>query len=359
MNFKNQYLANDINAYFIAEIGINHNGQLELAKRMIKKSKEAGARAVKFQKRDIGFLTDPDLRMEEPTGYLSIDENDIPNEDKAFGTWTYPDKRLEFTDDEYGELINFAKKYEIDFIISPWEEKSVDFIENNELKVIKLASIDTVNFQFCEYIARKKIPTIASVGMCNFEQITQCYDIFKKNECPLMFMHCTSSYPCPIEDKNLNVIKVLKNLYDTEIGFSGHGIGIEGTVGAISLDSRVIEKHVTLSRKMSGPDQAASLEFDELKELIKISNNVIKAMGSPFKKLEKSEIPLKDILTKRFIAIKDINEDEKISSDSVRTVVTNNNDGITPEKYYSLLNCTAIKEIKKNQIITEELVSKL
>ncbi len=356
MTFKNLYLSKEKDTYFIAEIGINHNGQINLAKKMIKKSKEAGAKAVKFQKRNISYLIDPSMKLEEPTGYLSKNENDFPNEEKSFGTWTYPDERLEFNDNQYDELINYANELEIEFIISPWEEKSVDFIEIKKLKVVKLASIDTLNFQFCEYIARKRIPTIASVGMCNFEQIIQSYNIFKSNNCPLMFMHCTSAYPCPIEDKNLNVIKILRDMFNVEIGFSGHGTGIEGTLGAVALGARVIEKHVTLSRKMSGPDQAASLEFDEFSDLINYSNNMVKAMGSLFKKLEESEKTLKKILMKRFISTKKISSGEVIKPDCIRTVVTDNEKGISPENYYKVIASKAKKEINENQIITIDLI---
>jgi N,N'-diacetyllegionaminate synthase len=354
MNFKDSFLKKDNSTYFIAEIGINHNGNFDLAKKMIMKSKEAGAQAVKFQKRNIDILTDPNMEHSEPTGYLSQSENDFPSEEKAFGTWTYPDKRLEFSNEEYDDLIEFSNKNKIDFIISPWEEDSVNYIEKKNLKVVKLASIDTINYQFCEYIAEKGIPTIASIGMTNYDQISKTYEIFKERSCPLMFMHCTSAYPCPIEDKNLEVINVLKEIFDTDIGFSGHAIGIEGTLGAVALGARVIEKHVTLSRKMSGPDQSASLEFNELADLINYSNNMVKAMGSKFKKLEKSETTLKKVLNKSFITNKNFKEGEQFTSDSIRTVVTDVSSGISPEKYFKILNSKASKNILKDHILSSE-----
>ncbi len=358
MSFKNTFLDNNNSTYFIAEIGINHNGNIDLAKKMIKKSAEAGAKGVKFQKRNIGLLTDPNMDIVEPTGYLSQNETDLPQEDKAFGTWTYPDKRLEFDDIQYVELIEYSKKHEVDFIISPWENDSVDFIQKNNLKVLKLASIDTINYQFCKYISKKQIPTIASIGMANFDQIIKTYEIFKKANCPLMFMHCTSAYPCPIEDKNLNVINILKEMFPIDIGFSGHAIGIEGTLGAVALGARVIEKHVTLSRKMSGPDQAASLEFSELTRLINHSNNMVKAMGSQFKKLENSEIALKKILNRSFMAIKDIEIGDSFDDSNIITVVTKNQNGIPPNLYYELTRSKASSKIKKNTIITEDLINK-
>ncbi len=359
MSFKKKYLKDESNPYFIAEIGINHNGNIDLAKKMIKKSKEAGAQAVKFQKRNINLLTDPNMKLSEPTGYLSQSEDDLPSEEKAFGTWTYPDKRLEFSNSQYDELIKYSSENKIDFIISPWEEDSVDFIQKKQLKVIKLASIDTINYQFCEYIADKKIPTIASVGMTNYDQITKTYEIFKERSCPLMFMHCTSAYPCPIEDKNLEIINVLKDMFETDIGFSGHAIGIEGTLGAVALGARVIEKHVTLSRKMSGPDQAASLEFDEFKDLINYSNNMVLAMGSRIKKLEKSEMTLKKILNRSFIAKEDIDVGQQITSTLIGTVVTDVQNGLSPDKYYNILKSKASKKINKNKILSAQDITEL
>ena len=355
MNFKEKYLKKDSSVYFIAEIGINHNGYLDLAKKMIDFSKDAGADAVKFQKRNIEYLVDPKLEQVEPTGYLSKDENDTPSENKAFGTWTYPDKRLEFSDDVYLELIEYAHKRSLDFIVSPWEEKTVDFLAENNAKVIKVASIDANNYQFLEYIASKQIPTIVSTGMITYDQMLITKKIFIENKCPMMFLHCTSAYPCPLEDKNLNIIKVMKKLFNEDVGFSGHGTGIEGTIGAVTLGANVIEKHVTLSRNMSGPDQNASLEFDELNKLINLSNNMIKAMGSTEKKLQESEKTLKGVLQKKFISKKPIKKGSEIKGNMIRTVVSKNPNGIDPEQYYSIINRTVkenIRRMKSSLMIT-------
>ena len=352
MSFKKKYLKNDPHPYFIAEIGINHNGIIELAKKMIEEAKNSGADAVKFQKRDISYLVDPNTSIKVPTGYLSKNENDLPTENKAFGTWTYPDSRLEFDDKTYKDLILFSENLGLDFIVSPWEEKSVDFLEENNSKVIKIASIDAINYQFINYIAKKKIPTIVSTGMCSYDQLIITHDIFKRNKCPMMFLHCTSAYPCPIEDKNLEVIKVMRSLFDEDIGFSGHGTGIEGTMAAVALGANVVEKHVTLSRQMSGPDQNASLEFAEFKDLVRLSNNVVKALGSSHKKLKDSEVTLKNILEKKFITTRDLSMGEKINQDMIRTVVTSSEKGIAPENFYMILNARTCTKILKNTIIT-------
>ena len=351
MGFKEKYLKEEPYPYFIVEIGINHNGQMNLAKRMIDASKDAGADAVKFQKRNFEALLLPGVVIPEPTGYLSLDENDLPTKKKAFGTWIYPDKRLEFTGEQFLELWRYAESKGLDFIVSPWEEKSVDFLVENKAKVIKLASIDTTNYQFCEYIASKGTPTIVSTGMCNYDQLCIVWNIFNEAKCPMMFLHCTSAYPCPIEDKNLKCIPLMQDMFDMDIGFSGHGVGFEGTLGAVTLGANVIEKHVTLNKKMSGPDQAASLEFHEFNELIKKSRNIIRALGNGRKSFLPSEKVLHSVLSKRLTTTCALNAGTKITKDKIRTVVTKKEGGLLPDQYYNVLGTRASKDLKANHIL--------
>jgi len=353
MSFKKTYLKKDNSPYFIAEIGINHNGQIDLAKRMIDASKEAKADAVKFQKRNFEALLLPGVEIEEPTGYLSKDENDFPSEDKAFGTWMYPDKRLEFTDEQVLKLWKYTESIGLDFIVSPWEDNSVDFLAENNAKVIKLASIDTSNYQFCEYIASKGIPVIASTGMTDYDQMNIVWNIFKDANCPMMFLHCTSAYPSPIEDKHLRCIPVMQKMFDSDIGFSGHAIGIEGTLGAVALGANVIEKHVSLSRKMSGPDQAASLEFNEFRDLIKMANNIVTALGEDRKQFLPSEEVLHGILARKIIIRTKVDKGTKITKDMLRTVVTKQDGGLLPDQYYNVIGSIANKDIEPNHILLE------
>lgn len=350
--FKEKYLNKSPEPYFIAEIGINHNGVFDLAKRMINESKEAGAQAVKFQKRDVKALILPGAALIEPTGYLSQNENDIPSaEKKAFGTWTYPDKRLEFTDAQHIELWKYSESIGLDYIISPWEESSVDFLVKNKAKVIKLASIDASNFQFCEYIASQKIPTIVSTGMTNYAELSQTWAIFEKARCPMMFLHCTSAYPCPIEDKHLKCIPVLQAMFPEDVGFSGHGTGFEGTLGAVAFGANVIEKHVTLKRVMSGPDQSASLEFSEFAELIRMSQNMTKALGHARKSFLPSEAVLHGVLAKRLVLTKEIKAGTPLTASMIRTMVTYRKDGIMPNQYYNVLGTTANKDLPLNHVL--------
>ena len=354
MNFKEQYLTKNTNIYFISEIGINHNGIFDLAIQMIEKSKEAGASAVKFQKRDADCLLLSGTKLETPTGYLSKDAEDLPDESKAFGTWTYPDTRLEFTDDQHLELWDHATRLGLNYIVSPWDENSLEFLVENKAKVIKIPSIDTNNFWFMELVASKKIPVIASVGMCNWSEINKTWQIFKESECPLMFLQCTSAYPSEIIDKNLKCIPILQNLFNQDVGFSGHGIGYTGTYGAVALGAEVIEKHVTLSRDMSGPDQNASLEFNEVKILVDEANKIKEALGTTNKVFLDSEKVLHGVLTKKIIASKPIKSGDELTFDNLRTVVTKKEGGILPNKYFEILNRKASRDLETNHILNTE-----
>jgi len=350
--FKEKYLKEGSEPYFIAEIGINHNGSMDMAKRMIDASKNAGADAVKFQKRDIGLLVLPGVTIPTPTGYLSKDENDIPSEKaKAFGTWTYPDARLELTDDQFLELWEYCRSKGIDFIVSPWETASVDFLKDNGAKVIKLASIDTTNYQFCEYIASKGIPTIISTGMTGYSELQVTWDIFAKAGCPMMFLHCTSAYPSPIEDKHLSCIPVLQSMFGHDVGFSGHGTTVVGTLGAVALGARVVEKHVSLNRKMRGPDHAASLEFDELQELISLSRDMVKAMGHSRKRFLPSEKVLHGVLSKRIVTKVAVGAGDQITPEMIFTSVTKESGGLLPDRFYEIVGMTTGLDLPVHHVL--------
>jgi len=351
MGFKETILKAGPDPYFIAEIGINHNGVFELAQRMIDASKESGADAVKFQKRNLEALVMQGVEIETPTGYLSVDENDLPTEEKAFGTWTYPDKRLEFTDQQVLDLWKYAESKGLDFIVSPWEEHSVNFLADNGAKVIKLASIDVANYQFCEYIAKKGIPVLISTGMSHWQQLQTTYRIFKDADCPMMFLHCTSAYPSPIEDKHLKCLPIMQDMFEMDVGFSGHRIGCEGTLGAVALGARVIEKHVTLSREMSGPDQAASLEFPEFKTLVEQSGNVVRAMGNGRKDFLPSEKVLHGVLAKKIVTATPIKKGEAIAPNMIRTMITKQEGGLLPDKYYCVLKATTVRDLPENHVL--------
>ena len=314
---------------------------------MIKKSKDAGADAVKFQKRDINDILNYNLKNKKPIGYLSKNEFDIPKTKVKFGGWVYPDIRLELKLKDYTEIKKYCKKLKIDLIITPWDEKSVEFVKKIGVKAFKIASIDANNYHFCEYVAKKRIPTIISTGMCTYEELKITNKIFNKHKSPHMFMHCTSAYPSKPEDKNLNCIPRLRKILDTEIGFSGHGMSFFGPAGSIPLGVKVIEKHVTLNKNMAGPDHLASLDFNQFKEMVDFCNNLNLAMGNDNKRFLKSERILHNILSRRVVARRSLKKGKKLKFTDIKTVLTYSDKGCLPNKIFSILN----KKLKSDLVL--------
>ena len=348
---NNRVITFNKSPYIIAEIGINHNGYLRLAKKMILESKKAGADAVKFQKRDASDLVNKLPQLGKSTGYLSKNEHDINHKSKKFGTWVYPDLRLELTDKDYIELKKYCKKLKIDFIVTPWDENSVNALLKIGVNYLKIASIDATNYHFCEYVASKRKPTIISTGMSTYKEILKTQSIFRKFKTPHIFLHCTSAYPSDEKDKNLRCIPKLRSLLNEDVGFSGHGIGIAGAVGATALGAKVIEKHVTLNKKMLGPDHAASLEFNTFKHMVDISRKVFVSLGSNEKKFLKSEKVLHNVLIRKFVIRKNLKKGQKLKKSNIKTALTYSKNGLLPKEYYRILNKKIKRDLKAGHVI--------
>ena len=216
---------------------------------------------------------------------------------------------------------------------------------------MKIASIDSNNFHFCNYIAKKKIPTIISTGMCTYKEIVITQKIFKKFKTPHMFLHCTSAYPSSEKDKNLSCIPVLRKILKTDIGFSGHGKGLAGSVGAVALGANVIEKHSTFNKKMAGPDHAASLEFDQLRELIELCKKVRISIGKPIKKLLDSEKILNKILSRRLVCANDIKKGSKFNYKNIKPALVYKNVGLRTNQFFKVLNKKAKQNLIKGDIL--------
>ena len=188
--------------YIISEIGINHNGYLSITKKLIKESVKAGANAVKFQKRNVEDLVNDKTKLKKARGYLSKNEKEIYRKSPKFGAWTYPDIRLELSEKNYLEIKNFCKKLKVDLIVTPWDEKSVDFLVKLGVNFLKIASIDATNYHFCAYVARKRKPKIISTGKSTYSEILKTQKIFNRLKTKHIFLHCKSAYPSKNSDKN-------------------------------------------------------------------------------------------------------------------------------------------------------------
>jgi N-acetylneuraminate synthase len=261
--------------YIIAEIGINHNGDLDIAKQLIDASVEAGCDAVKFQKRTPELCVPEDQRdkmRHTPWGYISYME--------------YREK-VEFDHDQFSEIVDYCAKNKIDWQASAWDEPSVDFLEKFDPTSHKVASASLTDADLLKKMRDQGRPIILSTGMSEMEQIESAVDIVGTDD--LILAHCTSSYPCPPGELNLRMIETLRDKYPCPIGYSGHEVGLPTTIAAVTLGASLIERHITLDRAMWGSDQAASVEPAGLRRLVKYIRVVEEALGDGIKTVYESE----------------------------------------------------------------------
>jgi N-acetylneuraminate synthase len=263
--------------FIIAEIGINHNGDIEIAKKLIDMAKAAGCDAVKFQKRTLNVVYDKDFL-------------DSPRKSPWGTTQREQKEGLEFGKKEYDEINQYCKKVGIEWFASAWDIESQKFLRQYNLKHNKVASAMLTHLPLLKEIASEKKHTFISTGMSTFEDIDKAIEIFKKHDCPFTLMHCVSTYPCLDEDCNLSVMMTLKDRYGCDIGYSGHEVGILPTVAAAALGATVIERHITPDRAMYGSDQAASLEKRGLEYVVKYSRAIPAIIGDGAKKITDSEL---------------------------------------------------------------------
>ncbi|MDC3202000.1 N-acetylneuraminate synthase family protein [Candidatus Pelagibacter sp.] len=266
--------------YLIAEIGINHNGSLDIAKKLIDNAKDTGFDAVKFQKRTINIVYDQKTL-------------DTPRESPWGNTTREQKMGLEFEKPEYDEIEKYCKEVNIEWFASAWDVKSLEFLDNYNLKHHKIASAMIVDHNFLNEVAKRNKHTFISTGMSSEKDIDTAVSIFKKNNCPFELMHCVSTYPMKTEDANLVTINQLKKKYNCDVGYSGHENGVMVSIAAVMLGISSLERHITLDRTMYGSDQSASLELSGIKNLTDSIDKILIALGEPSAgKILDEEIPI-------------------------------------------------------------------
>lgn len=256
--------------YIIAEIGINHNGDMQIAKDLIDIAVESKCDAVKFQKRTIDLVYDQDMLSgprESPWGTTQREQKE----------------GLEFGQNEYEEIHSYCMKKGIDWSASAWDLESQNFLQQFELKFNKIASAMIMYKPLLELVAKEKKHTIISTGMTNFDDIDIAVNIFKKENCPITLLHCVSTYPCDDQDCNIEVMNSLKNRYNVPVGYSGHEKGILPSIVAAVMGAEIIERHITLDRTMYGSDQSASLEKVGIEKVVSYSRSAKKIIGDGVK----------------------------------------------------------------------------
>lgn len=265
--------------YIIAEIGINHNGDIEIAKQLMDVAVETGCDAVKFQKRT------PEICVPE-------EQKSIPRE-TPWGSMTYFEykKRIEFEQIEFEQIDAHAKKIGIDWFASPWDVPSVDFLEGFNVPCQKIASACLTDSELLTAINKTKTTTILSTGMSSMQEIDKAVSLL--NEVPLAIAQATSTYPAEASELNLRAIQTFAEKYKIPVGYSGHERGLQVTIAAVALGATFIERHITLDRSMWGTDHSASLEPDGLKKLVRDIRIIELALGDGKKKVYDSEIPIR------------------------------------------------------------------
>ncbi len=263
--------------FLIAEIGINHNGDLDIAKKLINISKEADFDAVKFQKRDISSVYTKEFL-------------DSPRESPWGNTQREQKEGLEFDDEEYKEIDDYCKKIGIEWFASAWDLNSQKFLRKFNCKFNKVASAMLGNIPLVKMIAEERKKTFISTGMSTLEEIEKVVKIFKDNDCPFELMHCNSTYPMEDEDANLNCILTLREKFKCDVGYSGHEKSLlKVSLAAVCLGATCVERHITLDRTMYGSDQSASISANSLKSLVESLRAVGKILGDGKKFVTKKE----------------------------------------------------------------------
>lgn len=259
----------DNKIFTIAEIGINHNGDLNIAKEMISHAKTCGFDSVKFQKRTVELVYSKEILSqfrESPWGKTNLEQKN----------------GLELNEDQYKEIDNYCKELKIEWFASAWDIKSLEFLDNFELNKNKIASAMIVDLDFLKEVAKRKKHTFISTGMSTINDIDKAVKIFEENNCPYELMHSISIYPMKVENANLETIRHLKEKYKCNVGYSGHETGLAVSLAAVGYDISSLERHITLDRAMYGSDQPASLEPKGMGLLIKYINEMQIAKGKNF-----------------------------------------------------------------------------
>ena len=258
--------------FIIAEVGINHNGDINIAKDLILLAKKSGCNAVKFQKRTIEIV-------------YSKEELEKPRESPWGKNQRAQKEGLEFSKTDYDEIDYFCKKNNIIWFASAWDIPSLVFLDQYNLEYNKIASAMITHEEFLKEVAKRKKYTFISTGMSEYKTIDKAVEIFRNSKCEFELMHTVSAYPCPEDQLNLHLINDLKKRYACKVGYSGHESSVSPTIVAVCLGATSVERHITLDRSMYGSDQAASLEDKGLKELVNIIKKIPKVIGNEEKKI--------------------------------------------------------------------------
>lgn len=332
IKIKKRKIGKNNPTYIVAEAGINHNGDLRIAKKMIKSASKCGVDAIKFQ-----------------TIFA----------DELFSKYSSPKlnrlvKKWYLSRQDHLELKNHAKQHNIDFFSTPVGSESANLLISMGIKPIKIASGELTNHQMISEIAKTVTPMIISTGMSTIDEISSVVKLVKNKKCPFILMHCNSSYPTPLEDANLNSIPFLEKKYGVPIGYSDHTLGIQACLAAVSLGACIIEKHFTIDKRMKGPDQKLSSDPEEFKNLVHNIRLIEKTFGKPRKNITKSEIKFRKLMRKSIIAKVNISKDTIIKKSMLS--FSRPGTGFPPSDISKILGKKIRRTVKKGEIIKKQML---
>lgn len=337
----NKEISENSKTFIIAEAGVNHNGSMEIAKKLVDVAVEAGVDAVKFQTFKTNKLI---LNNIEKAPYQKNTTNASENQYEML-------KRLEVSKEQNKELMMYCKEKGILFLSTPFEKDSLDELDELGVPAFKIAATDLTNIQFLRQVASKGKPIILSAGMCYLEEVKMALEAIEKINKDVIVLQCTANYPIQDEEANIKVVQTLRNEFDILVGYSDHSQGVGASPYAVALGAKVIEKHFTLDRNMEGPDHKASVTPDELKRLVQDIRRVEKYLGDGVKMPTSSEQMTRKSLQKCLVAAKDIQEGEQFTNENVVAKRTGGQ-GISALYFDEVIGKTAKEHFMHDQIIS-------
>lgn len=345
IKIKNKLIGQKCSVFIIAEAGVNHNGSLDLAKKMVDLAKISGVDAIKFQTFKGEDVVTRDASMVE---YQKKNTGKKQTQLEML-------KKIELSYLDFNKIKIYCDKKKIIFLSTPHSEDAVDFLEPL-VPAYKIGSGDLTNLPLLEKIARKNKPIILSTGMSDLYEVMEAVKLIKKNgNKKLILLHCTTNYPCRLGEVNLRAMLTLKNKFKLPIGYSDHTEGILAPIAAVSMGARVLEKHFTLDKNLPGPDHRASLDPKELREMVDNIREIEKILGSKTKKSTQDEEKIKKLVRKSIVAKKYIMKGEKITADLIS--IKRPGFGIQPVYLDRIIGRIAKEDIRDDQLIKWKMLS--
>jgi len=333
----NKLVGEEEPCFIIAEAGVNHNGDAELAMQLIDAAKDAGADAVKFQT----------FKTENLLSKNIVVPKHVESKESLFDTI----RGLELSEEAHYTLSKYCKQKGIVFMSTPMDNNSVDLLEGIGVPVFKVASCDLDNLPLLKYISKTEKPIILSTGMGSISEVGEAVEVLKSNgNSDIILLHCVSAYPPKVEDVNLRAMETLRNAFKLTVGYSDHTIGINIPLAAVALGAKVIEKHFTLDKNMEGPDHAVSADSDDLERLVFGIREIEESFGTGVKVPSKDEIEMRRSFRKSIVAIANIKKGATITPEMLS--VKRPGTGISPKYFDFIAGRKAERNLSKDDLIT-------